>query len=129
MNFIPCRAIEENSALYLDCGDFSIPLADDKAQKVKISGAKDFTIGIRPEDICLKKNSEEKRPDGLFGARIIVIEPLGRECFVELNTGQYELTAIVDSSYSCRVHQEIELSINSDKIHLFMKDGNEKAIF
>jgi multiple sugar transport system ATP-binding protein len=129
MNFIPCRAIEENSALYLGCGDFSIPLADDKAQKVKTSGAKDFTIGIRPEDICLKKNSEEKRPDGLFGARVIVIEPLGRECFVELNTDQYELTAIVDSSYTCRVHQEIELSINSDKIHLFMKDGDEKAIF
>ena len=129
MNFIACRVVEENSALYLDCGDFSIPLTDEKAQKVKTSGEKEFTIGIRPEDICLKNNSEGKGPDGLLKARVIVIEPLGRECFVELNTGQYELTAIIDSSYVCHVHQEIELNINLDKIHLFLKDENEKAIF
>lgn len=129
MNFIPCRAVEENSTLYLDCRDFAIPLANEKAHKVKASGKKDFTLGIRPEDICLKEDSEEKRPDGLLKARIIVIEPLGRECFVELNTNRYELTAIIDSSYGCRVHQDIDLNINIDNIHLYMKDGDETAVF
>jgi len=65
----------------------------------------------------------------LLKARIIVIEPLGRECFVELNTNRYELTAIIDSSYGCRVHQDIDLNINIDNIHLYMKDGDETAVF
>lgn len=129
MNFVPCRVIEKNSALWLDCGDFKIPLTDHKAQKVKASGKKDFTLGIRPENICLKKNSTEKRPHSFLKAQVIVIEPLGRECFIELDTGQHTLTAIIDSSYACRVHQKIELNINSDKIHLFMNDKNENAIF
>jgi len=129
MNFIPCRAVEKDSGLCLDCRDFAIPLADDKAHKVKSSGKKDFTLGIRPEDICLQEDSAAKKPDGLLRARVIVIEPLGRECFVGLNTSRYELTAIIDSSYACRVHQEIDLNINIDNIHLYMKDGDEKVVF
>ena len=129
MNFIPCRTVERNSVLSLDCNDFVIPLADDRAQKVKASGKKEFTLGIRPEDISLKKDSEEKNHGGLLRGQIVVIEPLGRECFVELKTSQYELTAIIDSSHACRLHQEVELNINIDNIHLFMKDGDENAIF
>jgi len=129
MNFIACRANEENSTLFLDCGDFALPLADDKAQKVKATGKRQFTIGIRPENIGLKKNGDKKQPGGAIGARVIFIEPLGRECFVQLNTGRYELTAIFDSSHACRVRQEVELAIDLDKIHLFAKDENEQAIF
>ena len=46
---------------------------------------------------------------------------LGNE--VHVNAGNHDLIAVVDAQSAVRVHQEIELAADLDKMHLFEKDA------
>jgi hypothetical protein len=41
---------------------------------------------------------------------------------LNVTSGRHNLTACVDVQTSVRVHQEIELALDLDKMHLFEKD-------
>lgn len=125
MNFVPCRILEENSNLYLDADDFKLSITEDKAQKVRAAGETEFTLGFRPEDIHRKVDTAE----GHAQATVNVIEPLGRESFLDLTTGKHNITAIIGADSACRLHEEMEIAFNLDKIHLFKKTGGEEAVF
>jgi len=56
-------------------------------------------------------------------AKVDVIEPLGTETHLYLNAGNHDLIAAVDAQSAVRVHQEIELAVDLDKMHLFEKDA------
>jgi multiple sugar transport system ATP-binding protein len=51
-----------------------------------------------------------------------VIEPLGSEIHLNVTTGKHNFVAVVDVQTSVRVHQQIELAIDLDKMHLFEKE-------
>jgi ABC-type sugar transport system ATPase subunit len=61
-----------------------------------------------------------------MGTKIVVmvevIEPLGSEIHLNVTAGKHNLIAAVDVQTQVRVHQEIELALNLDKMHLFQKD-------
>ena len=86
-------------------------------------------MGIRPEDIY----------DGAFAAngntanhtavsRVEVVEPMGSEVLLYLNTGKNTLIARVEPQSEAKVNQEIELVFNMEKIHLFDKDTLERLL-
>jgi multiple sugar transport system ATP-binding protein len=51
-----------------------------------------------------------------------VIEPLGSEIHINVTSGRHNFVAVVDAQTSVRVHQEIELALDLDKMHLFEKN-------
>ena len=51
-----------------------------------------------------------------------VIEPLGSEIHLNVTAGKHTLIARVDMQTSVRVHQEIELALDLNKMHLFEKN-------
>jgi multiple sugar transport system ATP-binding protein len=53
---------------------------------------------------------------------IDVIEPLGSEIHLNVTTGKHNLIAVVDVQTLYRVHQEIKLAFDLDRMHLFQKD-------
>ena len=55
-------------------------------------------------------------------AVVDVIEPLGSEIHLDATSGRHNFVAVVDAQTSVRVHQEIELALDLDKMHLFEKD-------
>jgi len=55
-------------------------------------------------------------------AVVEVIEPLGSETHLNVMAGKHHLIACVDVQTPARVHQEIELALDLDKMHLFEKD-------
>ena len=51
-----------------------------------------------------------------------MIEPLGSEIHLNVTSGRHSFVAAVDAQTSVRVHQDIELALDLDKMHLFEKD-------
>ena len=52
----------------------------------------------------------------------VVIESLGSEIHLNVTTGKHVFVAVVDVQTSVRLHQQIELAIDPDKMHLFEKE-------
>jgi multiple sugar transport system ATP-binding protein len=129
MNFIPCRLREENSRIYIDAGDFKILLPDSLASKVRPLKETQFTFGVRPEDLRGDSAGQEPAPESrTIKATVNVIEPLGREICLDLTTGMHSLTALLEADMQVKVHEQIRLTVNVEKTHLFTKEGGE-AVF
>jgi len=124
MNFMDCTIEEDSGTLYVNTGAFRLPLPEDKAEKVRKHGDKEFVFGVRPEDIRKKRAKDEEFNEGHAAARITVIEPLGKENFVDLAAGELEFMAIIASNTPVESGQEIELTFNMDKVHLFERSGD-----
>jgi multiple sugar transport system ATP-binding protein len=52
-----------------------------------------------------------------------VIEPLGSEIHLNVTAGKHNLVAVVDTQTVVQMHQEIELAVDLDKMHLFEKES------
>jgi len=129
MNFLDCRIIEENGSLLVETSGFKITLLEDLAAKAKAANAVDCIFGVRPEDIT-KKGAGERfaRKSEAAEARVNVIETLGKETYLDITAGDDNMTAIISPDTPVSLNEDIDLEINMDKIHLFIKDGGQ-AIF
>jgi len=129
MNFIPCQLLEENSRLYLDTGDFKIPLPDSITSKVQAVEEREFVFGVRPEDMHEKGPGQDPSSDRpIIRATVNVIEPLGKEISLDISTGENSLTALLGADTKAKLHQDIDLALNMEKIHLFKKEDGEAIV-
>ncbi len=129
MNFIPCRLLEENSRIYLDTGDFKVPLPDSMASKVRSAKEANLTFGIRPE--YFREKSPEQEPSTewpTIRANVNVIEPLGKEISLDVSTGANSFTVLLDADTEVKLHQDIDLVINMEKAHVFKKEEDEAIV-
>ena len=82
----------------------------------KSAASKEVTFGIRPEDIAV---------GGSIPASVVVLEPLGAETLVTLAIGRtgsstpVEMVTRVSPDTALKPGQEITVSLNPDKTHLF----------
>lgn len=129
MNFIPCHLFERNSLLYIDTKDFRIPLSGLAASDLPFPREKEFIFGIRPEDVYERIPGQEPAIDRpIIRAEINVVEPLGKEISLEVSTGENSLTALLGVDTTVRPHQDIDLTLNMGKAHLFRKEGGEAIV-
>ena len=129
MNFIPATVSEENATVYIQTSGFKISLPDAMGAKAKASNAKDFIFGVRPEDITKKGTGEATATmSESVPAHVNVIETLGKETYLDITTGDENITAIVSPNIPVKMDEDIDLEINMDKVHLFKKDDGQ-AIF
>jgi len=129
MNFINCHLLEDHSGLLLDTGDFKIPLPDYQAEKLKPLRETDFIFGIRPEDFRPKGQDPGSAPEEItIKAKVIVIEPIGKEISINISTGTHSLTVLLSADAKVTLHQDIELALNMEQIHLFKMDGGDAVI-
>lgn len=76
----------------------------------RISTARWYSVfGIRPEDICWEKNGNGDYPK--IKAEVDVIEPMGAETYLYMNTGSNSFIARVESHKIFRVGDQIELPL------------------
>jgi multiple sugar transport system ATP-binding protein len=126
MNLIDCEVKEENGQLRIDTGGFSIAVDSAIKENIRNAGGRKFILGIRPEDISEKGANGNVVANGrTITANVNVIEILGRELMLDLTSGSHTLTALVSIESNPQLHQDMELIINLDKIHLFKMDSGE----
>jgi len=92
-----------------------------------------LTLGIRPEDVDIGGEDSEYG----FRATVDVIESLGNLQVVYFDVGGTEFLAEIDPDYDVSVGEEVPVSLQPDKLHLFdgvapdsqrIVPGNEQAV-
>ncbi len=124
MNFFDATLVSEDGRLFADAGDFRIHLREDRKTAIGDYIGKEVALGIRPENI----HGEPYIPPDIDAAPIQgtleVVELLGHELHLFLNSGTNSFVAIVDTRLAPTVGSTIDLVVNIDTVHLFDKDSD-----
>ena len=88
---------------------------------------KEIIMGIRPEHIHDEDMFLSTMTDGIVKAKVEVTELMGAETYLYINCEGHNLTARVDPASTARAGDEIEVTIDTSRIHLFDKE-TEKTI-
>ncbi|MGM0431508.1 MAG: ABC transporter ATP-binding protein [Spirochaetota bacterium] len=122
MNFLNVTIVKEGNDLYADEGSFRIKLNERQNKLLKDYEGKQMTFGIRPEDLSAADKPEEGKT---IDASVMVIEPLGAETHVFVNTKSNQLIARVEPDIQLQVDQKVSMVPNLDKVTFF--DGETEV--
>lgn len=122
MNFISCRILNEGNQLVLDAEDFRLRIPEKRAPYYQSLIGKEVIFGIRPNDIYDRHYASENIKGHTIRATVDVIEPLGSETHLNVTIGRHSLVAVVGTQTHVRLHEEIKLALDLNKMHLFEKN-------
>jgi multiple sugar transport system ATP-binding protein len=117
MNFFSGEILEKGGKLIFKEETFELPLAESWKDAVNPYINRKAVFGIRPEDICWNKAGNGDYPE--IKAEIEVIEPMGSETYLYLNTEIHGFIARVEAHKIFKVGDKIELPLFMPKAHLF----------
>jgi multiple sugar transport system ATP-binding protein len=124
MNFFDADLVSNEDTLCLQAGEVRIDLSADISQKLGDYNRNQIAVGIRPEDLTV---SAEQVPGKTIQGVVEVVEPIGNETYVALNTGSFILMAAVGRKTIIKPHSNIMVAPSIENLHLFDTE-NEKAI-
>ncbi len=118
MNFLDARLVADNGGVTVDLQGMRLPLPPQKAKGAEAYMNRNVVFGIRPEDIL---STPEKKSASLapLRATVEVLEPLGAEIILELSCQGYAFTARMDPQMRAKMHDEIEVYFDMERVHLF----------
>jgi multiple sugar transport system ATP-binding protein len=122
INFFYGKLFKKENRLYFDEGKFTVKIVEDMLPPLAPYTGKEIILGIRPEDIYDKLFISEAPPDNVVRANCEVVEPLGSEVYVHLNTGKHPLIARVGAHNRPAVNQDMDLVFDMSKVHFFDRD-------
>lgn len=119
MNFVTGTIIKKESKLYFNEGTFQIRIIDAMVAAVTPFVGKEIVFGIRPEDIYDKLFVSSASPENTIKATCEIIEPMGSEVYLYLNTGKNSLVARVGGHDKPTLNQDMDLVFDMAKVHFF----------
>ncbi|MFA5410905.1 MAG: sn-glycerol-3-phosphate ABC transporter ATP-binding protein UgpC [Candidatus Omnitrophota bacterium] len=128
MNFMSGKIIKKDGRIYFDEGKIQIKLVEDMYKNIAPYIGKDVTFGIRSEDIYDTLFVSEAPPENIVRVNCEVVEPMGSEVYLYLNTGRHPFIARVGAHDRPRVNQDMDLVFDMSKVHFFDKDTEETII-
>ena len=123
MNFCDVQIREDGGKLIADEGDFALEVNGRYKTILKDYVGKRVTFGVRPEDLYPCESTDAL----VIKARVQVIEPLGAETHLYLQTARHSLIAKVAPTVQPAVDDEIFFKPDMDKV-LFFDVETEKTI-
>jgi len=111
--------------LYADTGDFRVRVPDNRKTTYNPYIGKEVIFGLRPEHTHATGYAPANILEAPLTATAEVVELLGHETHVYLNTGQNDLVAIIDPRRRVHAGEQVDLIMAADHIHLFDKDTEE----
>ena len=122
INLMNGRIIKKERHYYFDEGKFQVRLVDQMHKAVEQYEGKEIIFGIRPEDIYDKLFVSEALPDNTIRAACEVVEPLGSEVYLHLNSGKSVFVARVGAHNKPQVNRDMDVVFDMSKVHFFDKD-------
>jgi multiple sugar transport system ATP-binding protein len=123
MNFFDSTLVGEEGSLFVDAGDFRVRVPENRKNVYGDYVGKSVIFGIRPEHI----HGADFAPPNIDAApikgNVEVIELLGHELHLFLNSGSNSLISIVDTRMAPTVGNDVDLVIDADMMHLFDPDS------
>jgi multiple sugar transport system ATP-binding protein len=127
MNFFESTLISEENNMFADTGDYRINIPEERKAVFADYVGKKVLLGIRPENIHGVPYVPPNINSASISAKVEVIELLGHELHLFLNSGQNSFVAIVDTRLAPTIGADVDLVVDVDHIHLFDRD-TEQAI-
>lgn len=116
MNFIDCVLEEKNDRAYIKTQNFEFEITEEKFAKIKeVSTTKDLIIGIRPEDIKIRKE------ESFINGKVEVVENMGSGSIIYLRIDNIRIVATTERVSDIDNGQNIKFGFNLDKLHIFDK--------
>lgn len=128
MNFVNGTVIRKNGKMFFNEGKFQVRVIDAMMKIMMPYVDKEVTFGIRPEDMYDKLFVSDAPPENTIKATCEVIEPMGSEAYLYLNTGKNPLIAKVGGHNKPTINQDMDLVFDMSKIHFFDKDTENTII-
>jgi len=128
MNFMQGRIFKKDSRIYFDEGKIQVKLIEDVYDKITPYVGEEVVFGIRSEDIYDKLFVSDAPQENIVRVTCEVVEPMGSEVYLYLNTGRHTFIARVGAHDSPQVNQDIDVVFDMSKAHFFDKDSEETII-
>jgi len=124
MNIAPADIVEEGGKILAKEDGLTIVIPKDKESMIKPYIGKKLYLGVRPEDLQFTKKPEGNN----LKASISVIEPLGNETHLYIDTreNQFIARALPENDY--HVGDEVNFTPNLDKVQFFDYE-TERSLF
>jgi len=127
MNFFESTLISEENTMFVDTGDFRIHVPEDRDAAFTDYVGKKVLLGIRPENIHGVPYVPPEINTAPITGNVEVVELLGHELHLFMNSGQNSFVAIVDTRLAPSIGADVDLVVDVDRLHLFDRD-TEQAI-
>lgn len=128
MNFMRGLIFKKDSRLYFDEGRIQVKVIEDMYKKITPYIGKELIFGIRSEDIYDKLFVSEVSPENIVRVNCEVVEPMGSEVYLYLNTGKHTFVARVGAHDRPSVNQDMDVVFDMSKVHFFDKDTEETIV-
>jgi multiple sugar transport system ATP-binding protein len=128
MNFVRGTVISRDGKFYFNEGRFQVKIVDSMMPKLMPYINKDIIFGIRPEDIYDKLFVSYASSENTIKANCEVIEPMGSEVYLHLNTGRSTLIAKVGGHNRPAINQDMDLVFDMAKVHFFDKETDNTIV-
>ncbi len=119
MNFFPAKLRKDGNNLFVDTGDFSVKIPQERTDVYMPMADREVIFGIRPEDI----HNPDFAPPGIHaapvGCKVDVTELMGNEIFLYLVSGKNSYVARVDPRTRFQVGDQVQVVFNMDNFHIF----------
>jgi len=122
MNFMQGRIIKKNGRFYFDEGKIKVKIVEEMNDRIAPYTGKEVIFGIRSEDIYDKLFVSEAPPENIVRVTCEVVEPMGSEVYLHLNTGRHTFVARVGAHDKPEVNTDIDVVFDMSKVHFFDKD-------
>src|SRR3989338_6296524 len=127
INLMQGRIIKKDRKYYFEEGKFQVKLVEDMYGVMSAYEGKEVIFGIRAEDIYDKLFVSQASPENTDRAACEVVEPLGSEVYLYLNSGKNTFIARVGAHNRPEVNRDMDLVLDMSKVHFFDRE-TEKTI-
>ncbi len=127
INLLNGQIIKKERKYYFDEGKFQVKLVEEMYKAIASYEGKEVVFGIRAEDIYDKLFVSEASPENTIKAACEVVEPLGSEVYLYLNSGKHTFVARVGAHNRPDVNRDMDLVFDMSKVHFFDRE-TEKTI-
>lgn len=128
MNFMLGRLIKKDGRFYFDEGRIIVKLVEEMYKNISPYSGKEVYLGIRPEEIYDKLFVSSAPPENIVRVTCEVVEPMGSEVYLYLNTGRHNFIARVGAHDRPPINQDMDLVFDMSKVHFFDKDSEATII-
>lgn len=134
MNFLKAFIREKDGQYFVEFGKeatktekeikFSLPISEQKNYRdcLKAYIDKEVIIGIRPEHIHDEQMYLSSMPEGIVDAKVEVTELMGAETYLYMDCAGQNIIARVDPKSTARPQDDIKVTFDTSRIHIFDKD-------
>jgi multiple sugar transport system ATP-binding protein len=123
MNFFNATIVAEEGKHFADTGDFRVHIPKKSDAVYSNYVGKEVVFGIRPENIHAVPFVPPDIDAAAISGMVDVVELLGHELNLVINSGKNTFVAIVDTRLAPTVGNKVDLVVNVDRLHLFGKDS------